>query len=122
MGRECSSTSQLPANAKPVTDKINLNCGQFRLSNGNMPRNCTFGQLLQPTSNDTLDPILPNPMEEIGVSMDVLRCSLGDFFKSEFFYLRSRLTHRGRNVLRKNRVHAIRTVLSIFPARTATPL
>src|SRR6267378_1376236 len=121
MGRECSSTSRLPANAKRVTGKTRLTCGQFRLSNENMPRNCPFVQLLQPTSSDTLSPIPPNPME-IGVSTDVLPCSVGDFFKSEFFYLRSRLTRRGRNVLRKNRAHAIRTVLSIFPVRTATPL
>jgi hypothetical protein len=87
-----------------------------------MPGNCPFVQLLQPTSTDTLYPTLPNPIDGIGVWTDVLPCSVEDFFKSEFFSLRSRLTLKGRSVLRKNQVHAIRMVLSIFPARTATPL
>src|SRR6267142_6680873 len=101
-------------------DRIRLNCGQFEFSRENMPRNCPSVQLLLPVLADTLNPTLPCPIEEIGVSTDVVPCSVEDFPISPCFSLPSRLMLRGRNVLPKNPLHAILTAPSMFPARTVT--
>src|SRR6267142_4212850 len=102
-------------------DRIRLNCGQFEFSRENMPRNCPSVQLLLPVLADTLNPTLPNPIDAIGVSTDVVPCSVEAFSISGCFSLRSRLMPRGRNVLRKDLLHAILTVPSTFPARTVIP-
>src|ERR1700687_2648044 len=81
-------------------------------------QNCPKVQLLQPTSAHKLFLTLPNPQgTELGCQGTWCPCLDEGYCTSRCFCLRSRHTLRGRIVLRKNRSHAIRTALSIFPAR-----